>query len=117
MARTMGTIPLYALTPEEIFAIMDNVLVPLGYTRQMYDAEVIWGKYDGVLVMKQCFSVLVYPNQVLLQAWMKDALIGETELNGFAGALPKSKMKKYMNIISNTIQTNDLQKYNSQRGV
>ena len=96
MKRTTVELP---IRPDQIDAVLQTVaakLTPLGFQEKLLDGEQVWSKGDGVVVVIQCLSVGFTGTSVILQAWIRDALTGESNLEGFVAALPKRKMKRVL---------------------
>lgn len=103
MSRTVYEIPMYTNNVDAVLQILENFMSGAGYSNKFVDGENVWCKGDGVIMKMQCFSVVFTGSSVLLNAWLKDAITGESDLEGFAGILPKRKMKQMMENIRQTI--------------
>lgn len=108
MKRTMIEVPMRTNNVDEVLRIMAMILEPSGYQRKMVDGESVWAKGDGVLMKMQCFGASFTGRSVLLQGWLKDAVTGESALEGFVAALPKKKMKGLLSQIQSTIMARNL---------
>lgn len=73
------------------------------YENKMIKGENVWAKGDGVIMLRQCFAISFSENSVLLQAWVSDAIAGESDLTGFMGKVPKKKMKGILSEIESRI--------------
>lgn len=103
MGRTTIEIPIKSNHVDEVLKIMAQTLEPLGYQQKIVDGETVWAKGDGVVIQMKCFGVSFADQLVILQSWMKDAVMGETALEGFMGAIPKKKMRGYLDQIRTKI--------------
>lgn len=76
---------------------MSNVTQELalkGYKEKIVKGEQVWSKGDRVIVLIQNFGLFFSENEILLQGWTGDAILGESSLDGFMGWALKEKMKK-----------------------
>lgn len=103
MGRTVCEIPMCTNNVDAVLQIVGNILSGAGYSNKFVDGENVWCKGDGVMMKMQCFSVAFTGRSVLLNAWMKDAITGESNLDGFVAIIPKRKMKQLMENIKQTI--------------
>lgn len=94
MARTTIEVPMQTHQVDLVLRIMEKALQPEGYVQKVVDGETVWTKGDGVFILSQCFTAIFTENSVILQGWTRDALLGESGLDGeFIGRVPKKKMK------------------------
>lgn len=70
-----------------------GVIERAGYQEKLVKGEPCWSKGDGVMMQLRNFAIAFGEGEVLLQAWTGDALLGESDLTGIVGMLPKKKMK------------------------
>lgn len=108
MKRTTIEVPMKTNNVDEVLRIMEMILGPSGYKQKIVDGETVWAKGDGVMMKMQCFGASFTGTSVLLQGWLKDAVTGESALEGFVGALPKKKMKGLLSQIQSTIMMRNL---------
>lgn len=93
---------------DDVLAIVTRVLESEGYQEKIVDGDCVWSKGDGVMMKMQCFSTAFTEKGILLQAWLKDAITGESSLEGFVAIIPKKKMKAIIEKIRNKILNNNL---------
>lgn len=103
MARTTKEVAMNGKSVEEIIHIIDAILKEEKYSEKIIDGEKVWSKGDGVIAKIQCFSVSFKESSFTLQAWMKDAITGESNLEGFVAIIPKKKMKALIEKIEKAI--------------
>lgn len=68
-----------------------------GYSEKIVKGEPCWSKGDGVLMKQQNFAIVYGESEIILQAWMGDAVTGESDLTGFVAKIPKKKMQGILN--------------------
>ena len=78
---------------DEIQKTFEHYMNLNGYKEKLLKNERVWLKGDGVITLMQCFRISYGDKAFTIEAWTKDALFGESELEGFSGWLIKSKMK------------------------
>lgn len=81
-------------TADQITAIATQCLISEGFTQTTSNGEQVWKKGFGILVAPQYISVTGAEGSVRVEAWIKIPLlpmvfVGEMDLNGFFGAIPK----------------------------
>ncbi|MCD7777864.1 MAG: hypothetical protein LUH47_05100 [Clostridiales bacterium] len=103
MSRTTIEVPMKTNNVNSVLEIISADLSPEKYSRKIVDGESVWAKGDAVIIKMQCFSAAFTGSSVLIQAWLKDALTGESDLNGFFGWIPKKRMKKHLENIKTEI--------------
>ncbi|MDE7424356.1 MAG: hypothetical protein K2N51_11840 [Lachnospiraceae bacterium] len=108
MSRTTIEVPMKTNNVDAVLDIIVTTLKPSGYEQKIVDGETIWTKGDGVMMKMQCVGITFTENSVLIQGWMKDAITGESSLEGFVAALPKKKLKGLINKIQTTIVSRNL---------
>lgn len=108
MSRTVIEVPMKTNNVNGVLQIVGTKLESAGFSKKIVDGENIWAKGDGVLMKMQCVGVVFTGSSVLIQAWMKDAVTGESDLNGFVAIFPKMKLKKIINEIHMTIMSRNL---------
>lgn len=103
MNRT--TIEVYMGTNDfdEVMRIVASKLEPEGFRKVLLDGEVAWVKGDGVIIKLQCIAVVFTGKSVLIQAWVRDALLGESDLEGYVAYFAKKRMKELIKKISTAI--------------
>lgn len=105
MARTSINIPTMA-SPEQVYNVVNGILRANGFMEKLQKQERIWGKGDGTFIAMQCVAVQYYQGQVVLQGWMYDSILGESNLEAkFIGALPKKKLRKLLAQVEASIRT------------
>jgi len=108
MSRTIVEIPVKTQKVDEILENINSILAREEYELKMVDNEKVWAKGDGVIVLLQCFNVIFGEHSVIIQAWVKDALMGESNCEGFLAKMPKKKMKKLIEEIQMCIALKNL---------
>lgn len=103
MSRTTMEIPMKTNNIDGVLSIISNIVTPEKFAEKIVDGETVWMKGDGVLMQMQCFSATFTGHSVVIQAWMKDAIAGESNLEGFVAMFPKKKMKKLLLQIQDTV--------------
>lgn len=97
MARYVKELPV-SKSPEQVQDIVTKFFDQEGFKQVTDKGEQVWKKGMGILTGPQYVSVKVLPGTVKVEAWIKFALlpgvyIGETGLDGFVGAIPKSLLR------------------------
>lgn len=108
MSRTTVEVSLRAGNVDGVLETIAGVLEPNKYRRNIVDGEEVWSKGDGVLTVMQCVSATFTGSSVVIQGWIKDAMTGESALEGFVAGLPKKKLKKQIESICDTIRAKGL---------
>lgn len=103
MARTIIEVSQNNKTIDEIEKIITSALLKNGYSNKILNGENVWLTGDGVITLMLCFTYSFTDSSVVLQGWTKDLILGESELKGFMGSLPKKKARKMMEQISSSI--------------
>ena len=101
--RTTIEISMNQKSVDEVIQIVDTVMKANNFQKKLLEGEEVWLKGDGVITFMQCLGICFKENSVLLQGWVKDVIMGESELKGFAGSLPKKKLRKIMDEIANKV--------------
>lgn len=83
--------------------ILKNIFSKYKYENKIVKGEDVWTKGDGVLMVMECFSYVFGEGSLILQGWTRDALLGESALEGFMGMAVKKKMKNIMREIEQSI--------------
>jgi len=108
VSRTIVEVPMKTNNVDEILHIISMKMEPAGYTKKIVDGEDVWTKGDGVMLKMQCVGAVFTGKSVLIQGWMKDAITGESNLEGFVAMLPKRKLKNLIDEIRTTIISRNL---------
>ncbi|MBQ6569955.1 MAG: hypothetical protein IJL87_06840 [Clostridia bacterium] len=108
MSRTTIEIPMKTNNVDEVLNIIAMKMGSAGYKQKIVDGETVWAKGDGVILKMQCVGAVFTGKSVVIQGWMKDAVTGESSLDGFVAMLPKKKMKKQIDDICNQIISRNL---------
>lgn len=103
MARTIQKIPMNQKSVEEIYQIISTILYRYGYQNKIVKGENVWAKGDGIVIKMCCFSFVFSDDSMFIQAWLHDALLGESDLEGFVAKLAKRKMYKIIEEIREEI--------------
>ena len=91
--------------PNDIINYISKIMCSNGFSEKTINNEQVWCKGDGVIIPLQCFSISFGQNTVNIQAWTKDAFLGESELSGFMSGLPKKKMREILYRMSSDIKS------------
>lgn len=108
MGRTTIEIPMKTNNVDEVLQIVATKMESAGYQPKIVDGETVWSKGDGVVMKMQCVGAVFTGKSVVIQGWMKDAITGESDLEGFVAMLPKKKLKKLIDGIYDTIISKNL---------
>ena len=108
MKRTTKEVLMRTNKVDEVLEIISAKLEGSGYEKKIIDDETVWSKGDGVVVKMQCFGAVFTGKSVILQGWLKDAITGESDLEGFVGLLPKKKMKGILEELQMQIEKQEL---------
>lgn len=108
MSRTAIEVPMKTNNVDGVLHVFSTILESSGYEQKIVDGETVWAKGNGVITALQCCSATFTGNSVVIQGWFKDAITGESPLEGFVGALPKKKMRGLMEKIQTAIIANGL---------
>lgn len=97
MARTTNVIPVERqVDAEKAMCLVRDIVSRHGYTEKLVKEEQCWSRGDGVLEPIQCFALIFGEKKLILQGWMDQALLGESDLEGVWGFIPKRKMKQIL---------------------
>ena len=108
MSRTTIEIPIKSTSIDDVINIVVSKSKAAGFQEKIVDGETIWKKGDGVLTKMQCIGTAFTGKSVILQAWLKDAITGESNLEGLAAMIPKRNLIKLLDEICNTIKSSEL---------
>ncbi|MBE6759314.1 MAG: hypothetical protein E7554_04395 [Ruminococcaceae bacterium] len=108
MKRTIIEIPLKTKQINEVLGVIDSVLQPAGYTPEVFNGQSVWSKGDGTLIKKFCVTAIFSDHSVILHGWTHDSMLGEHDLEGFAGTFIKKKLKELLGVIQSTIYSRGL---------
>lgn len=98
MSRTTIEVPMKTNKVDVVLGIISATLIGENYKQKIVDGETVWAKGDAFLGM-QCFGATFTDHSVVIQAWMREALVGEYDLEGFVAMFPKKKMKRLLDRI------------------
>lgn len=93
MSRSQFYCPIQKRSIDEILQIFERTMQQEGYSQKVVKDEQIYCKGDGVLVVMQCFNLIFQENAVVIEAWIGDAVLGESELKGIRATFIKKKMR------------------------
>lgn len=96
MSRTMIEVPMKTNNVDEVLNVIAEIMEPAGYEKKIIDGETAWVKGDGVMILMRCVNAVFTGNSVVIQGWSRDAFLGEADLEGFIGKVPKKKVKALM---------------------
>ena len=102
MSRTILEIPLKTNNIDAVLSIISRITYASGFVPQLLDGESVWCKGDGIMIKLQCFSAVFTGHSV------RDAITGESDLEGFVSSIPKKKMKVILEEIQTEIQRKEL---------
>lgn len=102
MARTIVEITLKH-DIDHTLNVIKEILLKNKYENKIVKGEDVWVKGDGVLLLMQCFGYTFTENSIVLQGWTRDAILGESNLDGFMGMAIKKGMKKIIKEIEHSI--------------
>lgn len=108
MSRTTLETKMKTNNIDAVLHIVEMELQSVGLTQKKVDNEVIWAKGDSVITPMSCVNVMFTGYSVILEGWIKDAVLGESELEGFVAMFPKKKLKKILIKIQEEIITRNL---------
>lgn len=108
MSRTILEIPLKTNNIDAVLSIISRITYASGFVPQLLDGESVWCKDDGIMIKLQCFSAIFTGHSVIMNAWTRDAITGESDLEGFVSSIPKKKMKVILEKIQTEIQRKEL---------
>lgn len=108
MSRTTIEIPMNTNNIDEVLQIVATKMSAAGFQQKNVDNETAWIKGDGMIMKMQCLGTIFTGKSVIIQGWMKDAITGESNLDGLVAILPKRKMKKIINEIASIITLRNL---------
>ena len=79
-----------------------------GFRLVPYKGQTVWSKGYGVLTGPQYLALSYYPNEIILEAFIKFALlpgvfVGEYGIKGFFGAIPKQLLKTRVDAVEGYI--------------
>lgn len=95
MSRTVFSIKTNA-DPNVVMQFLSIELPRIGYANKSTAYEPVWKRGDGVMIKAQCISVSFLPGEVVLSAWLYDAILGESNLEGFVGKPLKTKLRRVL---------------------
>lgn len=98
MSRYTRILP-YNDNPARLFDTISKYLIMEGYTCQQINYENVFKKGNGILSGPTYIKISAAPGQIMLEAWMKYAIlpgvyIGEFDLDSFVGAAVKGPLKR-----------------------
>ena len=97
MPRTIVSIPVRkSFNIEQLRLSLTQLFNSHGYVEKLVKNERCWSKGDSVMIKRQNFAMVLTGYEILLQAWLDDAVTGESDLEGFVAVIPKKKMKKIL---------------------
>ncbi len=102
MARVIKKIKL-TRSVDETVRIVENILTRHKYKNKLFKGENIWSKGDGVIIVMSCFAFSFSEDEIIIQAWIRDAVTGESDLEGFKAIAVKRKAKAILNEIENSL--------------
>lgn len=108
MSRTTVEVPMKTNNVDAVLHIIAAKLEPAGYQRKIVGGESVWAKGDSVIVKMQCVKAEFTGRSVLIQGWMKDAITGESNLDGFVAIFQKKKIKGLINEICTVVTSSNL---------
>lgn len=88
---------------DDVLRVVASKLEPEGYRKVLLDGEVAWVKGDGVIIKLQCIAVIFTGKSAVIQAWVRDALLGESNMDGYVAYFQKKRMKELIQKLSTAI--------------
>ena len=73
------------------------------YQNKIVKGENVWIRGDGIFAVMECFGYSFTDSHIIIQAWIRDAITGESSLEGFKAMVSKKKMKSILEEIERTI--------------
>ena len=107
MSRTTIEVSMKTNNVDEVLHIITTKMESAGYQQKIVDGETVWAKGDVMLQM-QCVGAVFTGKSVVIQGWMRDVIMGESNLEGFYGRFPKKKLKNLIDEICTTITLKNL---------
>lgn len=103
MARTIITVP-YHCRYEDAVNIIGNLLTSKGYKlTNIATGETVWKQGTGLMTGMKFVKVEFTQSEIILSAWVSvgicSATMGEMDLNGFVGVIPKKQVQKVLDEI------------------
>ena len=83
---------------------MENILSQKKFEKKLINSEPVYVKGDGLLSPMQCIGVSFGDKVIILEGWIKDPIMGESELKGFVSMAPKKSLKGTLNTVMTAIQ-------------
>lgn len=94
MPRTTATICAHGqIDTPRVLEIWKSIIEGAGFQQKLIKGEPCWSKGDGVLMLQRNFTIAFGEREIVLEGWMGDALLGESDLTGVNGWMQKKKMK------------------------
>lgn len=99
------------LDVDKLSAALGDYMVKEGFSLVDYKGQKAWKKGVGMMTAPQYLVLSYAPGEVTLEAFIRTALlpgvyVGESGIDGFYGAIPKSMLKKRVETVEGYI--NDL---------
>ncbi|MDG4965128.1 hypothetical protein OGZ37_00855 [Lactococcus lactis] len=85
----------------EISEILENFMKEKGFIQKSYKGKKVWQKGGGFWTYKKCLRLVINQLPIIhLEAWVKAVGFGESDFQGYMGALPK---RRYYNIVQELV--------------
>lgn len=80
---------------------INSILLANKYKFKTVRNETIWSKGDGVFLKQSCFAYWFQEGDLFVQAWVYDALVGESDVSGIV--VLKKKMRSMLDEIQRLV--------------
>ena len=106
MSRYSNNIPFTNIDNAFVAAEIAKFMTNEGFKSINYKGQQVWKKGAGIITAPQYLSITFTPNSILVEAFIKYALlpgvyIGEMGINGFFGAMPKQLLAGRVRSVEN----------------
>lgn len=91
MSRTRYEVPV--ADASSALKAMENILFQKKFEKKLINSESVYVKGDGIISPMQCVGVSLGDKVIILEGWIKDPIMGESELKGFVSMVPKKSLK------------------------
>jgi len=106
MARYSNNIPFTNIDNAFVAAEIAKFMTNEGFKSINYKGQQVWKKGSGIITAPQYLSITFTPNSILVEAFIKQALlpgvyVGEMGITGFYGAMPKQLLAGRVRSVEN----------------
>lgn len=85
--------------------IIQEILTSNNYKQVVKSDETYWKCGLGILTAPKCIKYTFQDDKIIMEAWVKNFGIKESDLSGAFGFVPKDSCKKVLNEIATKINT------------